>query len=127
MCFSKYMLCSPRTDGQTDTQTQTNVTTVGTLSGFQEFFLQPIIKDRPNMRDVCCLLHTLILLHILFLCTNRDFPHYKLCATAPLCFQTQSATPKPSTQAVECEPVTCLLEQNSIYSRAVYFAGFTSI
>ena len=24
------------------------VTTVGTLSGFQEFFLQPIIKDRPN-------------------------------------------------------------------------------
>ena len=30
-------------------QTDTNVTTVGTLSGFQEFFLQPIIKDRPNM------------------------------------------------------------------------------
>ena len=29
-------------------QTATKVTTVGTLSGFQEFFLQPIIKDRPN-------------------------------------------------------------------------------
>ena len=25
------------------------VTTEGTLSGFQEFFLQPIIKDRPNI------------------------------------------------------------------------------
>ena len=24
------------------------MTTVGTLSGFQEFLLQPIIKDRPN-------------------------------------------------------------------------------
>ena len=31
------------TDGQTD-----RVTTMGTLSGFQEFFLQPIIKDRSN-------------------------------------------------------------------------------
>ena len=29
-------------------QTHTKVTTVGTLSGFQEFFLQPIIKDRPK-------------------------------------------------------------------------------
>ena len=38
------MLCSPVTDRQTDTK----VTTEGTLSGFQEFFLQPIIKDRPN-------------------------------------------------------------------------------
>ena len=25
------------------------VTTEGTLSGFQDFFLQPIIKDRPNI------------------------------------------------------------------------------
>ena len=34
---------------QTHTHTQTDrVTTVGTLSGFQDFFLQPIIKDRPN-------------------------------------------------------------------------------
>ena len=32
------------TDGHTD-----RVTTVGTLSGFQDFFLKPIIKDRPNM------------------------------------------------------------------------------
>ena len=30
------------------THTHTKVTTVGTLSGFQEFFLQPIIKDRPK-------------------------------------------------------------------------------
>ena len=34
-----------RIDGQTDTK----VTTEGTLSGFQEFFIQPIIKDRPNI------------------------------------------------------------------------------
>ena len=32
--------------GQTDRHTK--VTTVGTLSGLQDFFLQPIIKDRPN-------------------------------------------------------------------------------
>ena len=38
------MPCSPRTDAQTDTK----VTTVGTLSGFQDFFLRPIIKDRPK-------------------------------------------------------------------------------
>jgi len=31
----------------THRQTHTKVTTVGTLSGFHEFFLQPIIKDRP--------------------------------------------------------------------------------
>ena len=33
---------------QTDRQTHMKMTTVGTLSGFQEFFLQPTIKDRPN-------------------------------------------------------------------------------
>ena len=33
---------------RTDTQTHTKVTTEGTLSGFQDFFLQPIIKDRPK-------------------------------------------------------------------------------
>ena len=27
------------------------VTIVGTLSGFQDFFLQPIVKDRPNSHD----------------------------------------------------------------------------
>ena len=32
---------------QTDTQTH-RVTTEGTLSGVQDYFLQPIIKDRPN-------------------------------------------------------------------------------
>ena len=37
------------TDRHTDRQTDTKVTTVGTLSGFQEFFLQPIIKERSNI------------------------------------------------------------------------------
>ena len=37
-----------RTDTQTHRQTH-RVTTEGTLSGFQDFFLQPIIKDRPNI------------------------------------------------------------------------------
>ena len=39
---------------QTDrhTHTHTKVTTVGTLSGVREFFLQPIIKDRPNILDL---------------------------------------------------------------------------
>ena len=40
-----------QTDRHTHTHTHTQthrVTTVGTLSGFQDFFLQPIIKDRPN-------------------------------------------------------------------------------
>ena len=40
-----------QTHRQTDTQTDTKVTTVGTLSGFQELFLLPIIKDRPNMNQ----------------------------------------------------------------------------
>ena len=35
------------------TDTHTKVTTVGgTLLGFQEFFLQPIIKDRPNRAEL---------------------------------------------------------------------------
>ena len=38
----------PVARGHTDRQTYTKVTTVGTLSGFQEFFLQPVIKDRPK-------------------------------------------------------------------------------
>ena len=36
------------TDRHTDRQTDTKVNTEDTLSGFQEFFLQPIIKDRSN-------------------------------------------------------------------------------
>ena len=36
----------PQTDRQTHTRTK--VITEGTLSGFQDFFLQPIIKDRPK-------------------------------------------------------------------------------
>ena len=47
------MLCSPRADThtqrQTDRQTDTNVNTEDTLSGFHEFSLQPIIKDRSNI------------------------------------------------------------------------------
>ena len=31
-------------------KTDTRVNTVATLSGFQEFFLQPIIKDRSNIK-----------------------------------------------------------------------------
>ena len=38
---------------QTDTHTHTKVITEGTLSGFQEIFLQPIIKDRPNINENC--------------------------------------------------------------------------
>ena len=36
------------TDRQTHRQTDTKVNTEDTLSGFHEFFLQPIIKDRSN-------------------------------------------------------------------------------
>ena len=43
----KSVSCSVFTDRQTDTHTH-RVTTVGTLPRFQDFFLQPIIKDRPN-------------------------------------------------------------------------------
>ena len=43
----------PVARGRTDGQTHTKVTTEGTLSGFQEFFLQPIIKDRPNKQAQC--------------------------------------------------------------------------
>ena len=43
---------------RTDGHTHTKVTTEGILSGFQEFFLQPIIKDRPKKHSigqrVCC-------------------------------------------------------------------------
>ena len=40
---------------RTDTQTD-RVTTEGTLSGFQDFFLQPIIKDRPNNKPSTALM-----------------------------------------------------------------------
>ena len=40
------------TDRHTHRQTNTKVNTEGTLSGFQDFFLQPIIKDRPNKIDL---------------------------------------------------------------------------
>ena len=41
-----------QTDRQTDTQTDTKVNTEDTLSGFQEFFLRPIIKDRSNIDEI---------------------------------------------------------------------------
>ena len=48
------MLCSPRTD------THTNVNTEDTVSGFQDLFLQPIIKDQSknsvNVDKIFCLL-----------------------------------------------------------------------
>ena len=43
----KGVSCSPFTDRHTDRQTDRQ--TEGTLLGFQEFFLQPIIKKRPNI------------------------------------------------------------------------------
>ena len=47
--MSKGVPCSSFTDGRTHTHTQTHrVTTEDTLSGFQEFFLQPIIKELSN-------------------------------------------------------------------------------
>ena len=38
---------------RTDTRTDTQSDYLGTLSGFPEFFLQPIIKDRPNISTIC--------------------------------------------------------------------------
>ena len=51
--MSTGVLCSPHIDAQTERQadwhTDTKVNTEDTLSGFQEFFLKPIIKDRSNI------------------------------------------------------------------------------
>ena len=47
------------THTHTHTQTHTKVNTEDTLSGFQEFLLQPIIKDRSNIENPS---HKLILL-----------------------------------------------------------------
>ena len=53
--MSKGVLCSPRADGHTDRQTHrqtdTKLNTEDTLSGFQDFFLQSIIKDRSNKHN----------------------------------------------------------------------------
>ena len=45
------MPCRLLTHGHTDGHTD-RVTTVGTLSGFKDFFLQPIIKDLPNIAKI---------------------------------------------------------------------------
>ena len=52
--FLGQKMCSAargRTHRQTDRQTHTKVKTEDTLSGFQEFFLQPIIKERSNISN----------------------------------------------------------------------------
>ena len=55
--MSKGVPCSSFTDGRTHTHTQTHrVTTEDTLSGFQEFFLQPIIKERSNKTSFICIM-----------------------------------------------------------------------
>ena len=67
--MSKGVLCSPRTDAQTHRQTDTKVNTEGTLSGFQDFFLQPLIKDRPNNLEP-----ELILMPEIENCDNQNTP-----------------------------------------------------
>ena len=47
LCKKMWPVARSQTDTQTDGRTH-RVTTEGTFSGFQDFFLQPIIKDRPN-------------------------------------------------------------------------------
>ena len=49
--FLGQKVCPVAAARHTDRQTDTKVTTEGTLSGFQEFSLHLIIKDRPNMND----------------------------------------------------------------------------
>ena len=67
--MSKGVLCSPRADTQTHTHTHTHtqthththththmkVNTEDTLPGFQDFFLQPIIKDQSNCTETTTL------------------------------------------------------------------------
>ena len=48
LCQKVCSLVRVHTDAQTDRQTDTKVNTEGTLSGFQDVFLQLIIKDRPK-------------------------------------------------------------------------------
>ena len=48
VCSVARVQTDTQTHRQTDRQTDTKVNTEDTLSGFQEFFLQPIIKDRSN-------------------------------------------------------------------------------
>ena len=45
MCPIAGVRTDRQTDGQTHRHTHTKVNVVGTFSGFQKFFLQPIIKD----------------------------------------------------------------------------------
>ena len=52
--FLSQKVC-PVARSQTDRHTD-RVTTEGTLSGFQDFFLQPIIKDRPNNKPSTALM-----------------------------------------------------------------------
>ena len=69
----KSVPCSPRTHIQSDRQTHTKVTTVGILSGFQEFFLElssrigPIMTCRQNM----IMNTTIMVFFVFFKCPPR--------------------------------------------------------
>ena len=52
VCSVAWLQTDRQTHRHTDTQTHTKVKTEDTLSGFQEFFLQPIIKDRSKICSV---------------------------------------------------------------------------
>ena len=56
------MTCRPCTHGRTH-----RVTTEGTLSGFQIFFLQPIIKDQPQKNELISISIVLLFIHPFFL------------------------------------------------------------
>ena len=53
---------------QTDRQTDTKVNTEDTLSGFQEFFILPIIKDRSKKK----LVQVMILVRLRVLASDGD-------------------------------------------------------
>ena len=55
VCSVAWLQTDRQTHRHTDTQTHTKVKTEDTLSGFQEYFLQPIIKDRSNNCMTCIL------------------------------------------------------------------------
>ena len=63
------------TDRHTHRQTH-RVTTEGTLSGFQDFFLQSIIKDRPNRAY-----HFELFTYIMYICQYFSL----LCLNADVC------------------------------------------
>ena len=73
-----------RTHRQTDRHTD-RVTTEGTLSGFHDFFLQPIIKDRPKM-------HFFLMFQGSFNSPKDRFLGQKVCPVASEQTDTQTHT-----------------------------------